>query len=67
MVETGGLEITGRILPLIQINNLTAHGTTSKWRVLSGLANFLCNSGLLLLLVESIRKHFDNAETGQVR
>jgi len=36
---------------LIQINNLTAHGTTSKWAVLGGLGERFVQQRLLLLLV----------------
>jgi hypothetical protein len=34
---------------LIQINNLTAHGTTSKWGVLGGLGERFVQQRLLLL------------------
>jgi hypothetical protein len=34
---------------LIQINNLTAHGTTSKWGVLGGLGERFVQRRLLLL------------------
>jgi len=46
---------------LIQINNLAAHGTTSKWGVLGGLGERLCNSGYYFFLSESTPKHSDNA------
>jgi hypothetical protein len=47
---------------LIQINNLAAHGTTSKWSVLGGLGErFVQPSGYFFFLSESTPKHSDNA------
>jgi len=52
---------------LMQINNLTAHGTTSKWGVLGGLGERFVQQRLLLLLVGIDSKTLDNTTYQDLR